>query len=69
MFQNNAQGRDAHYQGKDYVGDRFLVAERLARKGFYLPNGLALQPAQLEQVAETLAGILTAAEPHWNTPA
>ena len=52
-----------------FVGDRFPVAERLARKGFYLPNGLALQPAQLEQVAETLAGIVTAAAPRWNTPA
>jgi perosamine synthetase len=52
-----------------FVADRFPVAERLARKGFYLPNGLALQPAQLEQVAETLAGIVTAAAPRWNTPA
>jgi perosamine synthetase len=52
-----------------FVGDRFPVAERLARKGFYLPNGLALQPAQLEQVAETLAGIVTAAAPRRNTTA
>jgi perosamine synthetase len=52
-----------------FVGDRFPVAERLARKGFYLPNGLALQPAQLERISETLAGIVIAADPHRNCPA
>ena len=47
-----------------FEGDRFPVAERLARKGFYLPNGLALQPVQLERISETLAGIVIAADPH-----
>lgn len=46
-----------------FVGEQHPMAERLARKGFYLPNGLALQPAQLEQVAETLARVVTAATP------
>lgn len=52
-----------------FVGDRFPVTERLASKGFYLPNGLALQPAQLEQVAETLAEIVSTAAHRLNTPA
>lgn len=34
-----------------FAGERFPVAERLARRGFYLPSGLALTGQQLERVA------------------
>lgn len=36
------------------------VAERLARRGFYLPSGLGLSPDQQETVAEGLAAALAA---------
>lgn len=54
-----------------FNGERYPVAEHLARKGFYLPNGLALKPAQLEQVAETLLGIVAPAtsDREWVRPA
>lgn len=34
--------------------DRFPVAERLARRGLYLPSGLALQEEQIEYVAQAV---------------
>jgi perosamine synthetase len=37
-----------------FVGESYPVAERLARRGFYLPSGLALTDAQIERVAETV---------------
>lgn len=54
-----------------FMGERYPVAEHLARKGFYLPNGLALKPAQLDQVAETLIRIVAPATPdrEWVRPA
>ncbi|MBL8199447.1 MAG: DegT/DnrJ/EryC1/StrS family aminotransferase [Chromatiales bacterium] len=33
-----------------FGGERYPVAERLARRGFYLPSGLALTDAQMDQV-------------------
>lgn len=43
-----------------FKGERYPVAERLARKGFYLPSGLGLTRAQQEQVCgvlrETMCG-------------
>lgn len=37
-----------------FVGERYPVAERLARRGFYVPSGLALTD---EQIAEVAAGV------------
>jgi perosamine synthetase len=34
------------------------VAERIARRGFYIPSGLALSFEQIEQVALTLGEVL-----------
>jgi perosamine synthetase len=38
--------------------ENFPVAERLARRGFYLPSGLALTEAQMETVATAMKEIL-----------
>ena len=35
-----------------FHGERYPVAERLARRGFYIPSGLALTDAQMQRVAE-----------------
>jgi perosamine synthetase len=35
-----------------FVGERYPVAERMARRGLYLPSGLALTGEQMERVAE-----------------
>lgn len=43
-----------------FHGERYPIAEHLARNGLYLPNGLALQPPQLREIAETFAEIVTA---------
>jgi perosamine synthetase len=37
-----------------FEGERYPVAERLARRGFYIPSGLALTEAQLEEAAEAV---------------
>jgi perosamine synthetase len=42
-----------------FADDRHPVAERLYRQGFYVPSGMALAPAQMEQVAEALWAILS----------
>jgi len=34
------------------------VAERLARRGFYIPSGLGLTEEQIKQVAATLREVL-----------
>lgn len=41
-----------------FNGEHYPVAERLARRGFYLPSGLALTDAQLEYTAEQFRAIL-----------
>jgi len=46
-----------------FLGERYPVAEHLARKGFYVPNGLGLSREQLEQVAGHLKQILGEAAP------
>jgi perosamine synthetase len=38
--------------------DRFPVAERLARQGLYLPSGVALTDAQIDEVAAAVKGTL-----------
>jgi perosamine synthetase len=37
-----------------FDGERCPVAERLARRGFYLPSGLALREEQMQSVVEAL---------------
>ena len=41
-----------------FQGERYPVSERLARRGFYLPSGLALTPEQQDRVAEALMEVL-----------
>jgi perosamine synthetase len=41
-----------------FEGERYPVAERLARRGLYLPSGLALTEAQLDRVADTVREVL-----------
>lgn len=41
-----------------FTEDRLPVAERLARRGFYLPSGLALTDAQIERVASAMRELL-----------
>ena len=41
-----------------FAGESYPVAERLARRGFYVPSGLALTDAQMEEVAAALTEIL-----------
>ncbi|MDD2465958.1 MAG: DegT/DnrJ/EryC1/StrS family aminotransferase [Desulfobulbus sp.] len=43
-----------------FQGERYPVAERLARRGFYLPSGLALTPDQQTRVAEAIEEVLHA---------
>jgi len=37
-----------------FMGQRYPVAERLARQGLYVPSGLGLKEAQLDQVCQAL---------------
>lgn len=41
-----------------FVGERYPVTERISRKGLYLPSGLALTAAQIDQVIAALRIIL-----------
>jgi perosamine synthetase len=41
-----------------FEGERYPVAERLARRGFYIPSGLALTDAQMEQAAEAVRQLM-----------
>jgi perosamine synthetase len=41
-----------------FNGESHPVAERMYRKGFYIPSGLALTDAQMTRVAEALGSIL-----------
>jgi perosamine synthetase len=43
-----------------FEGERYPVAERLARYGFYLPSGMALTAAQIEHVASVARDVLAA---------
>jgi len=43
-----------------FKGERYPVAERLARRGLYLPSGLALTPAQAEEVVHAVKAVLNA---------
>lgn len=41
-----------------FDNESYPVAERIARRGFYVPSGLALTAGQIEQVATSLKEIL-----------
>jgi perosamine synthetase len=41
-----------------FAGERYPVAERLARRGFYIPSGMALSDGQIEQSAVAVREIL-----------
>jgi perosamine synthetase len=40
-----------------FHGERYPIAERLYRRGFYLPSGLALSASQMERVAEAVRNL------------
>jgi perosamine synthetase len=41
-----------------FEGERYPVAERIARQGLYLPSGMTLSEAQLDEVCEAVTAIL-----------
>lgn len=41
-----------------FINERYPVAERLARRGFYVPSGLALTNVQMERVAEEVTKMM-----------
>jgi perosamine synthetase len=41
-----------------FAGERYPVAERLARRGLYLPSGLALTEEQIDRVCSSLREVL-----------
>lgn len=41
-----------------FKGERYPVAERLARRGFYVPSGLALTDAQMDRVADAVGRLM-----------
>jgi perosamine synthetase len=41
-----------------FVGEHYPVAERLARRGFYVPSGMALTEEQMEEVAAEVKDLL-----------
>lgn len=41
-----------------FLGERYPIAERIARRGLYLPSGLTLTESQLCQVCETVQKVL-----------
>lgn len=42
-----------------FEGEQHPVAERIARRGLYLPSGMALKPEQLERSAAALRNVLS----------
>jgi len=41
-----------------FAGERYATAERMARRGFYLPSGLGLSNVEIERSAQALREIL-----------
>ena len=41
-----------------FAGESYPVSERIARRGLYLPSGLAITPAQIERVCEAVQEVL-----------
>jgi perosamine synthetase len=40
-----------------FDGERYPVAERLARRGFYVPSGAALTESQILEVAQQMKAV------------
>ncbi|MFX0152433.1 MAG: DegT/DnrJ/EryC1/StrS family aminotransferase, partial [Candidatus Hodarchaeota archaeon] len=43
---------------KLFENERYPVAERLARRGFYLPSGLALTHGQIKEVSRRIDSLM-----------
>jgi perosamine synthetase len=41
-----------------FAGEAYPSAERLARRGFYLPSGLSLTEPQIDKVAATVRELM-----------
>ncbi len=41
-----------------FGGESYPVSERLARRGFYIPSGLALTDSQMDRVVETIENVM-----------
>lgn len=41
-----------------FAGERYPVSERLARRGFYIPSGMAITDGQVHEVAEAVKGLM-----------
>jgi perosamine synthetase len=41
-----------------FTGECYPIAERLARRGFYVPSGLALSTEQMEEVAKAVKKVV-----------
>jgi perosamine synthetase len=41
-----------------FVNDRHPVAERIARRGFYIPSGMALTEIQMDEVVEVVKNMM-----------
>ena len=41
-----------------FAGESYPVAERIARRGLYLPSGLGLDESQIEQVCQAVGEAL-----------
>jgi perosamine synthetase len=41
-----------------FKGEKYPVAERIARRGFYVPSGLGLSEQQIKTAADRLISIL-----------
>jgi perosamine synthetase len=44
-----------------FRGERYPVTERLAKRGLYLPSGLTLTEAQIDEVSDVVRDILASA--------
>jgi perosamine synthetase len=41
-----------------FVGERYPVTERIARRGLYVPSGLAITLEQIEEVSSAVREVL-----------
>jgi perosamine synthetase len=42
-----------------FAGERYPAAERVARRGFYVPSGMALTDEQIRRVASAVKGLVS----------
>jgi perosamine synthetase len=42
-----------------FAGEHYPVAERIARRGFYIPSGLALDKSQIQSVANAVTELMS----------